>query len=157
MNIFLFIVDFFKEWFGIFLKILFVYCVVLVCNDFYWICKDFKLNGSINILVYEVLLNVIGWDSSIIGDIIKVRDIIGFGYLLVEDDDLFVIEEVFVFYFFIIEIDGKFVYEIKGMWEVKDNFMVGLFFNYVIKDEKNNWFLIIEGFMYVFFMEKWDF
>jgi hypothetical protein len=155
-NISLLTVDSLKERFGISMKIPSAYRVASACNDFYWIRKDLKSNGSTNILVYEVPLNIIGQDSSIIGEIIKVRDTIGSGYLPVEDDDLFVTEEAFAPYLFTTEIDGKFAYETKGTWEVKDNFMAGPFLNYAIKDEKNNRYLIIEGFTHAPSMEKRD-
>ncbi|MEZ4857350.1 MAG: DUF4837 family protein [Flavobacteriaceae bacterium] len=149
-------VDSLKEHFGIEMKIPSAYRVASACNDFYWIRKDLKSNGSTNILVYEVPLNIIGRDTTIIGDIVKMRDTIGSGYLPVEDDDLFVTEEAFAPYLFTTEIDGKFAYETKGTWEVKDNFMAGPFLNYAIKDEKNNRYLIIEGFTHAPSMEKRD-
>ncbi|MEZ4778101.1 MAG: DUF4837 family protein [Flavobacteriaceae bacterium] len=155
-NISLLTVDSLKERFGISLKIPSAYRVASACNDFYWIRKDLKSNGSTNILMYEVPLNVIGKDSSIIGDIIKVRDTIGSGYLPVEDDGLFVTEEAYAPYLFTTEIDGKFAYETKGTWEIKDDFMAGPFLNYAIKDEAHNRYLIIEGFTYAPSMEKRD-
>ena len=155
-NISLLTVDSLKERFGVSLKIPSAYRVASACNDFYWIRKDLKSNGSTNILMYEVPLNVIGKDSSIIGDIIKVRDTIGSGYLPVEDDGLFVTEEAYAPYLFTTEIDGKFAYETKGTWEIKDDFMAGPFLNYAIKDEEKNRYLIIEGFTYAPSMEKRD-
>lgn len=155
-NISLLTIDSLKERFGISLKIPSAYRVASACGDFYWIRKDLKSNGSTNLLIYEVPINVIGKDSSIIGDIIKVRDTIGSGYLPVEDDGLFVTEEAYAPYLFTTEIDGKFSYETKGTWEIKDDFMAGPFLNYAIKDEENNRFLIIEGFTYAPSMEKRD-
>ncbi len=46
------------------------------------------------------------------------------------------------------EIDGKFAYETKGIWEVEGAFMAGPFINYAVYDEKNSRYLIIEGFTY---------
>ena len=155
-NISLLTIDSLKERFNISLKIPSAYRVASACDDFYWIRKDLKSNGSTNLLIYEVPINVIGQDSSIIGDIIKVRDTIGSGYLPVEDDGLFVTEEAYAPYLFTTEIDGKFSYETKGTWEIKDDFMAGPFLNYAIKDEENNRFLIIEGFTYAPSMEKRD-
>ena len=155
-NISLLSIDSLKERFNISLKIPSAYRVASACDDFYWIRKDLKSNGSTNLLIYEVPINVIGQDSSIIGDIIKVRDTIGSGYLPVEDDGLFVTEEAYAPYLFTTEIDGKFSFETKGTWEIKDDFMAGPFLNYAIKDEENNRFLIIEGFTYAPSMEKRD-
>lgn len=155
-NISLLTVDSLKERFGISLKIPSAYRVASACDDFYWLRKDLKSSGSTNILIYEVPLNIIGQDSTIIGDIIKMRDTIGSGYLPVEDDDLFITEEAFAPFLFTTEIAGKFAYETKGTWEVKDSFMAGPFLNYAIKDEEQGRYLIIEGFTYAPSMEKRD-
>lgn len=156
-NISLLKVDSLTERFGVTLKIPSAYRLATGCNDFYWIRKDLKSNGSTNILIYEVPLNIIrNNDSTLIGDIIRMRDTIGSGYMLVEDEGLFITEQAYSPYLFTSEIDGKFAYETKGTWEVKDQFMAGPFINYAIRDEKNNRYLIIEGFTYAPSMEKRD-
>lgn len=147
-------VDSLKERFGVSLQIPSAYRVASACDDFYWIRKDLKSNGSTNILIYEVPLNIIREDSSLIGDIIRMRDTIGSSYLPVEDDALFITEEAFSPFLFTTEIDGKFAYETKGTWEVKDAYMAGPFLNYAIRDESNDRYLIIEGFTYAPSMEK---
>lgn len=155
-NISLLKVDSLKERFGVTMRIPSAYRVASACNDFYWIRKDLKSSGSTNILIYEVPLNVIGQDSTLIGDIIRMRDTIGSGYLPVEDEALFITEEAYSPYIFTTEIDGRFAYETKGTWEVKDAYMAGPFVNYAIRDEKNERYLIIEGFTYAPSMEKRD-
>lgn len=140
-------IDSLKERFGVNLEISSVYRVAAASDDFYWIRKDLK-SGSTNILVYEVPLNAIGKDSTIIGDIIKIRDSIGSGYLPVEDDGRFITEEAYAPYLFSSELDGKFAYETKGTWELKDQYMAGPFVNYAVRDESKNRYLIIEGFTY---------
>lgn len=155
-NISLLKLDSLQERFGVSLKIPSAYRVASACDDFYWLRKDLKSNGSTNILIYEVPMNVIGRDSTIIGDIVMMRDTIGSGYLPVEDDGLFVTEEAYAPYLFTTQVDGKFAYETKGTWEVKDAFMAGPFVNYAIKDEANNRYLIMEGFTYAPSMEKRD-
>ncbi len=155
-NISLLKLDSLQERFGVSLKIPSAYRVASACDDFYWLRKDLKSNGSTNILIYEVPMNVIGRDSTIIGDIVMMRDTIGSGYLPVEDDGLFITEEAYAPYLFTTQVDGKFAYETKGTWEVKDAFMAGPFVNYAIKDEANNRYLIMEGFTYAPSMEKRD-
>ncbi len=149
-------IDSLKERFGVSIKIPSAYRVASACDDFYWLRKDLKSNGSTNLLIYEVPLNVIQNDSSVIGDIVMMRDTIGSGYLPVEDDGLFITEEAFSPFLFSTEIDGKFAYETKGTWEVKDAFMAGPFVNFAIRDEENNRYLIMEGFTYAPSMEKRD-
>ena len=50
----------------------------------------------------------------------------------------------------------KFAYETKGTWEVKDDWMGGPFVNYAVRDEKNNRYLILEGFTYAPAVSKRD-
>lgn len=147
-------VDSLKERFGLSLKIPSAYRVASACDDFYWIRKDLKSNGSTNLLIYEVPMSVIRSDSNVIRDIVKVRDTVGSGYLPVEDESLFVTEEAFSPFLFTTEIDGRFAYETRGTWEVKDAYMAGPFINYAVKDEAKDRYLIIEGFTYAPSMEK---
>lgn len=139
--------DSLQELFGLSLRIPSAYRVAQKGEDFYWMRKDLK-SGSTNIIIYEVPLSTIGQDSTIIGDIIKMRDSIGGGLMPVEDEGRFQTEEAYAPYLFTTEIDGKFAYETKGTWDVKDQYMAGPFLNYAIKDEANNRYLIMEGFTY---------
>ena len=148
-------IDSLKERFGLSLKISSAYRVAAATDDFYWLRKDLK-NGTTNILIYEVPLTAIGKDSTIIGDIISIRDSIGSNYLPVEDDGKFITEEAYAPYLFTTKLDGKFTYETKGTWEVKDEFMAGPFLNYAVRDEANNRYLIMEGFTYAPSVEKRD-
>jgi len=66
-------------------------------------------------------------------------------------------EEAYAPYLFTTEIDGKFAYETKGTWEVKNNFMAGPFVNYAIKDSINNRILVIEGFTFAPSIGKRDY
>eukprot|EP00657_Telonema_sp_P-1_P002584 TRINITY_DN15996_c0_g1_i1.p1 TRINITY_DN15996_c0_g1~~TRINITY_DN15996_c0_g1_i1.p1 ORF type:complete len:145 (-),score=49.78 TRINITY_DN15996_c0_g1_i1:29-463(-) len=70
-------------------------------------------------------LSIIKNDSTAVGDIIKIRDSIGSKLLPVEDDDQFITEDAYAPYLFKTTIDGKFAYETKGTWEVKDALMGG--------------------------------
>jgi hypothetical protein len=148
-------VDSLKERFGVSLQIPSAYRVASASKEFYWLRKDLK-DGTTNILIYEVPLSTIGKDSSIIGDIIRMRDSIGSRYLPVEEEGLFITEEAYAPYLFSSEIDGNFAYETKGTWTVKDEWMAGPFLNYAIRDDKNDRYLILEGFTYAPSVEKRD-
>jgi hypothetical protein len=139
--------DSLKQRLGVTLNIPSAYRTAHATNDFYWIRKDLK-SGSTNIIIYEVPMNMIDKDSSVVGSIIKIRDSIGSSFMPVEDEGLFITEEAYAPYLFSSEIDGKFAYETKGTWEVKDKYMAGPFLNYAIRDEANNRYLILEGFTY---------
>lgn len=139
--------DSLKKDMGVSLKIPSAYRLAKGSKNFYWFRKDLK-DGTTNILVYEVPLNMITNDSTAIGDIIKIRDSIGSRLLPVEDDGLFITEGAYAPYLFTTTIDGRFAFKTKGTWEVTDAYMGGPFLNYAIKDEKNDRFLILEGFSY---------
>lgn len=148
-------IDSLKERFGLSLEMPAAYRVASASDDFYWFRKDL-IDGTTNILVYEVPLSTIGNDSTVIGDIIKMRDSIGSNYLPVEDGGLFITEKAYAPYLFTSTIDEKFAYETKGTWTVTDAWMAGPFINYAVKDEKNDRYLILEGFTYAPSVEKRD-
>lgn len=139
--------DSLKKVMGVSMQIPSAYRIAKATDSFFWLRKDLK-DGTTNILVYEVPLNMIENDSTAVSDIIKIRDSIGSRLLPVEDDDKFITEDAYAPYLFKTTIDGRFAYETKGTWEVKDALMGGPFINYAIKDEKNNRYLILEGFTY---------
>ena len=140
---------------GVSLKVPSAYRIAKASDNFFWLRKDLK-DGTTNILVYEVPLTMIKNDSTAVADIIKIRDSIGSRLLPVEDDGLFITENAYAPYLFKSNIDGKFAYETKGTWEVKDAWMGGPFINYAVRDEKNNRYLILEGFTYAPSVSKRD-
>ncbi|HLV92434.1 MAG TPA: DUF4837 family protein [Aequorivita sp.] len=139
--------DSLKKDMGVSLKIPSAYRQAKANPDFYWFRKDLK-DGETNIIIYEVPLNMIMNDSTAVSDIIKIRDSIGSQLMVVEDDALFITEDAYAPYLFKTTIDGHFAYETKGTWEIKDAWMGGPFLNYAVKDEKNDRYLILEGFTY---------
>ena len=120
-------------------------------DDFFWIRKDIP-NGSMEILVYEVPLSTIQKDTNIVGNIIKMRDSIGKKYIPgpieKSDKDYMITEAAYAPYLFESEIDGKFAYETRGTWEVKNAFMAGPFLNYAVLDKENDRFVVLEGFAF---------
>lgn len=117
-------------------------------DDFYWIRKDIP-TGSMEILVYEVPRNVIEKDTNIVGNIIAMRDSIGKTHIPGRLDGSYMItEEAYAPYLFESQIDKKFAWESKGIWEVKGDFMGGPFINYAVLDEENDRYVILEGFAF---------
>lgn len=148
-------IDSLKKAMGVSMQIPSAYRIAKATDSFFWLRKDLK-DGTTNILVYEAPLNMIRNDSTAVSDIIKIRDSIGSKLLPVEDDDQFITEDAYAPYLFQTTIDGKFAYETKGTWEVKNALMGGPFINYAIRDEKNNRYLILEGFTYAPAVSKRD-
>jgi len=141
-------IDSLKERFGLSLKMPSAYRIAHKGEDFYWFRKDLKKSGSTNILIYEVPLSTITSDSTALGEILLMRDNVGGNLLPVEDNGKFGTDFDYSPNFYGIELDGKFTYLTKGVWDVKGEFMAGPFINYAVKDEKNNRYLIIEGFTF---------
>ncbi|MFV8225335.1 DUF4837 family protein [Christiangramia aquimixticola] len=117
-------------------------------EQFSWIRKEIP-KGSMEILVYEVPISSIENDSSVVSNIIKMRDSIGEAQIPGRLEGSYMItEKAYAPYLFESEIDGKFAYETRGTWEVHNDFMAGPFVNYAIKDTENNRFIILEGFVF---------
>lgn len=116
-------------------------------TDLFWMRKELKRSGNMNITVYDVPLSAIDKDTLVMKNIIRMRDSIG-GKKIPVDDGRFITERAFSPYLQETEIDGKFAYETKGVWEVDGRYMAGPFVNYAIRDEANDRYLILEGFIF---------
>ena len=137
-----------QERFGLRMKFPSVYRYAVKEDDFVWLRKDIQ-HGSMEILVYEVPLKAIDKDTNTIRNIVKMRDSIGKKYVPGPVDDSYMItEEAYAPFLYNTKIDGKDTYLTKGTWEVKGAFMAGPFVNYAIRDEANNRYLVLEGFVF---------
>jgi len=134
--------------FGVSLKFPTAYRYAIEDEDFFWIRKDIP-RGNIEIMIYEVPLSALDGDTNVVANIIKMRDSIGKAHIPGPVNGSYMItEEAYAPYLFDSEIDGKFAYETKGTWEVKNAFMAGPFINYAIRDTANNRYIILEGFAF---------
>ncbi|VXC25277.1 conserved hypothetical protein [Flavobacterium sp. 9AF] len=137
-----------RERFGVSLTIGHGYKYDMVKDNFLWIRKEFS-TGYNSILVYEMPINIIENDSTLVNNIVKMRDSIGKQFIHgTLDNTWMVTEEDYAPNFFNVSIAGRKTYETKGNWYLKNDFMAGPFINFAIKDEKNNRFLVLEGFTY---------
>ena len=84
-----------------------------------------------------------------LNEIIKARDSIGKLYIpgrlegtyMTTDND-------YKPYFYKQSIDKNIIFQTKGIWEVKNDFMAGPFLNYLFKDNKTNEWVVVEGFAF---------
>ncbi|MBD3723350.1 MAG: DUF4837 family protein [Flavobacteriaceae bacterium] len=137
-----------REKFGIGLTIGYGYKYDMVKDNFLWIRKEFS-TGYNSILVYQVPIDVIENDKEVIENVISMRDSIGkLNIHGVLPNTWMITEDAYSPYIFDTTIQGKKTFETKGTWELKNDYMAGPFINYAIKDEKNNRYLILEGFTY---------
>lgn len=136
----------FKKQFGIDINIPKAYRYAKTESDFFWIRKTIN-EGTMDLMFYEVPLETIQRDSSIVSQIVRVRDSVGGKHITVDDPGVFQTEPMLSPYLHEVAIAGQFAYETKGTWEVKNMFMAGPFINYAIfNPSRNNW-LIAEGYV----------
>ncbi|UZH56633.1 DUF4837 family protein [Salinimicrobium tongyeongense] len=137
-----------EEQLGVSLKFPTAYRYAKETDDFFWIRKDIP-TGSMEILVYEVPRHVIEKDTNIVGNIIEMRDSIGQTHIPGRVDGSYMVtESAYAPYLFESQIDGKFAWESKGIWEVRGDFMGGPFINYAVLDEENDRYVVLEGFAF---------
>lgn len=134
-----------------------VYREATLTGNFAWLRRDLR-SGDMNLLIYEMPLNHFQNDSTRTQDIINMRDSIGKAHIRGRLENSYMItEKAYAPYFFVSEIDNKFAYQTKGTWEMYNFFMAGPFVNYIIRDEKNNRNLVVEGFTFAPSIDKRDF
>ena len=68
-----------------------------------------------------------------------------------------VTQDAFAPYVYNTEIDGKKTLEVRGIWEVHNYPMAGPFLTYIIRDEANNRYLVLEGFTFAPSTNKRDY
>lgn len=140
-------VDSLKESFGVSLRFPTAYRYASENKEFFWMRKDLKRSGNMNITVYEVPLKTLDRDTFTIARIVRMRDSIA-GKNIPVDDGRFQTERAFAPFLQKTEIDGRFAWETKGTWDVEGRYMAGPFLNYAIRDEKNDRYLVLEGFIF---------
>lgn len=146
-----------KERLGITIKYPSVYRTAKEENNFFWLRKDIT-TGTTNIMLYEIPLDQLIIDSTLVQQIIKIRDSIGEKYIPGPTDGTFMkTEEAYSPFFYTTILDGKPAFEMRATWDVKDAFMAGPFVTYVIRDDENNRYLIAEGFTFAPSVNKRDY
>ena len=117
-------------------------------DKFYWIKRDIP-TGYTNVLFYELPLNAIKKNDSLVSQIIKTRDSIGKKYIAGPVDGSFMgTEMAYAPHVYETIIDNKPTIEVKGLWDVKNQFMSGPFIMYLIEDKVNNRYVVAEGFAF---------
>jgi hypothetical protein len=115
--------------------------------DFIWLKKEL-VSGNTSLLLYQVPINAIKNKDNLVSNIIKMRDSVGALYIHGKEPNTDMItEEAYSPYFFKIKLDGKLTYEMKGTWELRNDFMSGPFINYAILTKKTIG-VVLEGFCY---------
>ena len=124
-----------------------IYKTVKDTFNFVWLEKQI-LKGTLNIISYRLPKSSLS-DLPKANEIIKARDSIGKLYIpgrlegtyMTTDND-------YKPYFYKQNIDKNIIFQTKGIWEVKNDFMAGPFLNYLFKDNKTNEWIVVEGFAF---------
>lgn len=137
-----------KKKFNVSINMASAYKFIIEDDMFLWIRKELP-SGNNSLLIYEVPLDLIDSNPNPVEAITAIRDSIGQKYIQGTLPDTYMITEAsYAPYQFDITIKGRKTIETKGTWELKNDYMAGPFINYAIRDEKNNRYLILEGFCY---------
>lgn len=149
-----------EENLGISLSLPSIYQVGREEDKFVWIDRQIQ-KGTMNIIAYEVPKDYFKSDSTLVTDIVKMRDSIGKQFIPGPDVPgkitYMVTENAFSPYVFPAEISGRKAAEVRGIWEINNFPMAGPFLTYIINDDKNDRKVVIEGFVFAPATEKRDY
>ncbi|WP_276168617.1 DUF4837 family protein [Zobellia alginiliquefaciens] len=140
-----------QDKFGIQLKIPSIYKVGKQEDNFVWIDREIQ-KGTANIIVYEMPANSFDNDSTLVKDIVAMRDSVGAKYIPGPDVTGKIThmrtEPAFAPYIYPVEIAGLKGVEVRGLWDIKNYPMAGPFLTYILNDKANNRKLVLEGFVF---------
>jgi hypothetical protein len=140
-----------EEKFNITMSVPSIYNVVYQTDNVVRLDREIQ-KGNMNIIAYEMPVNSFTNDSTLVQDIVRMRDSIGALYVPGPDVPSKVTymrtEPAFSPSIFPSEVAGKKAIEVRGIWDIKNYPMAGPFLTYIIDDPENNRKLVVEGFVY---------
>lgn len=140
-----------EEKFNITMSIPSIYKVGVQKDNFVWYDREIQ-KGHMNIIAYEMPANSFSSDSTLVRDIVRMRDSIGKLHIPGEDVPNKITymrtEPAFSPSIFPVEIAGRKGIEVRGIWDTKNYPMAGPFITYIIDDKENNRQMVIEGFTF---------
>lgn len=140
-----------EEKFDITMSVPSIYKVGRQTDHFVWMDREIQ-KGHMNIIAYEMPADSFTTDSTLVRDIVQMRDSIG--ALFIPGPDVpnkkthMRTEPAFSPSIFSAEIAGRKAIEVRGIWDIKNYPMAGPFITYIIDDTKNNRKLVLEGFTF---------
>lgn len=122
---------------------------------FIWLKKEIT-SGSMSLLLYQVPLETIS-SKNPIASIVSMRDSIGMLYIKGRENlSPMKTGQGFAPYWMRTKLANCKAFEVKGNWELKNDFMSGPFINYTIFDPEYKRVMVLEGFCYAPAEEKRD-
>lgn len=127
-------------------------------DKFFWIRRDIP-TGYTNVLLYEVPLDALKKEDSLVSQVLKIRDSIGRKYIGGPVEGSYMAtESMYAPHIYETIIDNKPTVEVKGLWIVKEGaIMSGPFITYFIEDKVNERYIVAEGFAFAPSVSKRDF
>lgn len=137
-----------KTLFACTIKIPKTFQMVLKEENFMWFQKDLP-SGNSNLIIYEVPISEIeNKKNDVASNLIKVQDSISKIYVKGTAENSYMITERSFFPFFKpTKIQQLPALEIKGIWEMENDFMSGPFLTFAVKDEYYDRYLILQAFV----------
>ena len=133
------------------------YVDVIKNDSFVWLKKEFP-SGSTSLLITTLPITSINPEGDVLEKIVTIHDSIAGLYIKSKESaSCLYIDRSYPLYLSKIKLDGKFAFESKGTWRLKDSFMFGAFTNYLIFDAKNKRIIYLEGFCYIPSSEQRDY
>ncbi|MDP2089211.1 MAG: DUF4837 family protein [Flavobacteriaceae bacterium] len=124
-------------------------------GSFLWLRNPIP-SGSMNIIVYSV--PILSENDLKGNNIVSMRDSIGKKHIPGGPEGSYMITEAaYSPHIFDVTLTGRKAFEVRGKWEIKGDFMAGPFLNYTVIDEKNDRFIVVEGFTYAPAVDKRDY
>ncbi len=140
-----------EEKFNITMSVPSIYKVGRQTDNFVWLDREIQ-KGHMNIIAYEMPANSFSTDSTLVREIVQMRDSIGALFIpgpdVPEKTTHMRTEPAFSPSIFPTEIAGRKALEVRGIWDIKNYPMAGPFITYIIDDEANNRKLVVEGFTF---------
>jgi len=140
-----------EEKFNITMSVPSIYKVGVQRDNFVWMDREIQ-KGNMNIIAYEMPMRSFSTDSTLVRDVVAMRDSIGALHIPGPDVPNKVThmrtEPAFSPSVFPTEIGGKKAIEVRGVWDIKNYPMAGPFITYIISDDENNRKLVVEGFTF---------
>lgn len=152
--------DVLRRKFGINVKLPLIYELGKEEENFVWIDREIQ-KGTMNILAYEVPDTYFESDSSMVSQVVRMRDSIGERYVPGPDipgkKTYMITEKAFAPYLNETRIAGQQAWEARGIWEVANYPMAGPFVTYIIDRPDSDKKLVLEGFTFAPSTNKRDY
>ncbi len=146
-----------KEKLGISINFPSAYRLAKEEGNVFWIRKDIT-TGTTNILLYELPMNSIKKNDSLINQIVKIRDSVNRTYIPGPNEEAYMVtEDAYTPFLSETTINKIPTIETKGLWDMKNAFMSGPFVNYMFEDQANQRYVVIEGFAFAPSVAKRDY